>query len=446
MKPPTPRVNAPRRFLLSIAPIGAAIAVLLSYPGIHAQSEAEHWVGTWATAVVSSQQTFSLPPIFQQRPAPPPQPAATPPPQPLQSISNQTLREIVHTSIGGSRYRVVFTNAFGTKPLTIGAAHIAARTSEAAIATNSAKPLMFAGKASTTIPVGAVMFSDPIDFTAQPFADLAIDVYVPGDTTGSPLTMHNGALQTSYVSEPGNHTGKAQLPLARTVTNWYLLARVELIAPPSVGAVVTLGDSITDGTSSTPDTNHRWPNYFAERFGSASGGTMGVLNLGIGGNRLLSDGLGISALARFDRDVAAQSGVTHVVLLEGINDIGWAGDEASPTAADLIAAHQQLIARAHARGLKIFGATLTPFVGARYQTDVGEAKRQEINRWIRTGGAYDGVIDFDAAVRDPNQLTKALPVYDPGDHLHFTDAGYQKMADTIDLNFFKLTAGRPASR
>jgi lysophospholipase L1-like esterase len=446
MTPSASPVPLPRRFLLSIATIAAVVAVL-SYPGIHAQNGAEHWVGTWATAVVSSQQVFSLPPIFQQRPAPPPQPAAAPAaPQPLQSISNQTLREIVHTSIGGSRYRVVFTNAFGTKPLTIGAAHIAVRTSEAAIATNSAKSLMFAGKSSVTIPVGAVMFSDPIDFTAQPSADLAIDVFVPDDTTGSPLTTHTGALQTSYLSEPGNHVGKAQFPVARTVMNWYLLSRVELVAPASVGAVVTFGDSITDGTASTPDANHRWPNYLAARFGAASGGAMGVLNLGIGGNRLLSDGLGISALARFDRDVAAQSGVTHVVLLEGINDIGWAGEEASPTAADLIAAHQQMIARAHARGLKIFGGTLTPYVGARYQTDMGEAKRQEINKWIRTSGAYDGVIDFDGAVRDPKQPTKALPMYDPGDHLHFTDAGYQKMADAVDLNLFKLAGRLPASR
>jgi lysophospholipase L1-like esterase len=281
------------------------------------------------------------------------------------------------------------------------------------------------------------MVSDPVNFTAPPFADLAIDAYVPGDTTGSPLTLHGSAMQTSYLSETGDHSGQSPFPVARPIASWYLLSRVEVVAPSSVGAVVTFGDSITDGTASTGNANHRWPDDLARRLASMTGGPMGVLNLGIAGNRLLSDGLGIGALARFDRDVTSQSGITHMTLLEGINDIGFGGDDASPTAAELIAAHQQLIARAHARGLKVFGATLTPFEGALYQTAVGEAKRQEVNKWIRTSGSYDGVIDFEAVVRDPDHQTRTRAAFDPGDHLHFTDAGYQAMADAIELSLFK---------
>jgi lysophospholipase L1-like esterase len=250
--------------------------------------------------------------------------------------------------------------------------------------------------------------------------------------------MHTTGLQTSYLSQPGNHAGKLDIPVLRTTQSSYFLSRVEVVAPASVGAVITFGDSITDGTASTPDANHRWPDYFARRV-SGMGGSVSVLNLGIAGNRLVSDGLGISALARFDRDVSSQSGVTHMVLMEGINDIGFAGDDALPNAADVIAAQQQLIARAHARGLKIFGATLTPYEGARYYTTIGEAKRQEVNRWIRTSGMYDGIVDFDAAVRDPNHPARIIGAFDPGDHLHFTDAGYQKMSETPDLKFFKMT-------
>jgi lysophospholipase L1-like esterase len=203
--------------------------------------------------------------------------------------------------------------------------------------------------------------------------------------------------------------------------------------------LVALGDSITDGTRSTPDTNNRWPNHFAKRL-AAQNIRMGVMNLGISGNRVLSDGAGVSAQARFDRDVLAQPGVTHVVFMEGINDIGGGRENASPTAADVIGAHRQIIERAHARGLKIIGATLTPFEGAGYYTAVGEAKRQAVNQWIRTSKAYDGVIDFDAALRDPAQPTKFLPKYDSGDHLHPSDAGYEVMANTINLELFGIRA------
>ena len=436
-----------RRLMTALFALGVALGLALSH-GVAAQGgRGDHWVGTWATAVVSSQQAVTLPPSLRRlQPAGQEGAERVQLPQPIQSFNNQTVRQIVHTSIGGSRARVVISNAFGTAPLTIGAAQIAVRAEEAAVAPGSGRPLSFRGTGSVTIPPGAVLFSDAVDMTVAPYADLVIDVFVPGDTAGMPLTMHTGALQTTYVSEPGNHVGEASFPAAMTVPSWYFVARVEVLAPATVGAVVTFGDSITDGTASTPNANRRWPDGLARRVSSAGPNAMAVLNLGIGGNRLLSDGMGISGLARFDRDVAAQSGATHVIVLEGINDIGFAGDDPSPSAANLIAAHQQLIARAHAHGLTILGATLTPYEGAAYATKVGEAKRQALNQWIRTSRAYDGVIDFDAATRDSSQPGRILPAFDPGDHLHPNDAGYQAMADGIDLGLFKKVAkaGRPS--
>jgi len=432
-----------RRFTGCVVALVAAGLVAIQAQGTRVS---ERWVGTWATAVVSSQQRFELPASLRRTPPPQPSGTARPAPQPpIQSFNNQTVRQIVHTSIGGSRLRVVFSNAFGPAPLAIGAAGVALRGLDASIAVGSSRPLLFAGKAATMIPAGAVVFSDPVNLTFAPFADLAIDAYLPGDTAGMPLTMHSGALQTNYVSEAGDHTGKTDFPTARTVASWYFVGRVEVVAPEPVSAVVTLGDSITDGTASTANANHRWPDDLAKRLASGSGAHMAVLNLGIGGNRLLSDGMGVSALTRFDRDVAAQTGVTDVIVLEGINDIGFAGDNSSPSASDIIAAHQQLIARAHALGLKIFGGTLTPFDGAAYATAVGEAKRMDINKWIRTSGAYDGVVDFEAAVRDPKQPSKEILSFDPGDHLHLTDSGYQAMADAVDLRFFRMPA-RASSR
>jgi len=209
-----------------------------------------------------------------------------------------------------------------------------------------------------------------------------------------------------------------------------------------VGAIATFGDSITDGTRSTADTNNRWPDHLARRLAAQGNGQLAVMNLGIAGNRLLSEApgyaaSGINALARFERDVIAQPGITHVIVMEGINDIGLAGKNERPSADDLIAAHRQMIERAHARGLRIYGATLTPFEGAAYFTQEGEAKRLAVNRWIRTSGMYDGVIDFEMIVRDPSAPTKILPAYDSGDHLHPDDAGYKAMGESVDLALFK---------
>ena len=355
-------------------------------------------------------------------------------------FNNQTLRQIVHASIGGNRARVVLTNTFGTVPITVGAAHIARRETAAAIVPASDRALTFSGRPTITIPAGAMVYSDPVDLNVPSLGDLAIDLYLPGDTnTSSPITMHNGAFQTSYVSQTGNHAGMAALPSVATTPSWFLLSRVEVMAPQSVGAVVTFGDSITDGTRSTPDTNHRWPDLLAARL-MTGGAQMAVLNAGIAGNRILSEGAfnaGINALARFERNALDQPGVTHMVVLEGINDIGNARQNPTPTAEDIIAGYKQMVERAHTRGLKIYGATLTPFEGAAYFTTEGEAKRQAVNQWIRTSRAYDGVIDFDAATRDSASPTKFLPQYDSGDHLHPNDAGYQAMANAVDLALFK---------
>jgi lysophospholipase L1-like esterase len=337
---------------------------------------------------------------------------------------------------------VVLGNEFGTAPLTIGAASIALCDKDAKIAANSSRALVFGGRPSVTIPAGASMISDPVDENVPPMGDLAIDLYLPEEMTPvtSPLTVHAGASQVNYVSSTGNFAGSADLPVSSTTPSWYLIERVEVVAPAETAAIVTFGDSITDGARSTPNTNNRWPDHLAKRLLARPGNTkLAILNTGIGGNRLLSDSIanfGINALARFDRDVLAQPGATYVVVLEGINDIGNARANPVPSAADLIGAQEQMIQRAHAHGLKIFGATLTPFEGAAYFTPEGEGKRQAINNWIRTSKAYDGVIDFDSATRDPASPGKFLALYDSGDHLHPNDAGYEAMGKSIDLNLF----------
>jgi len=334
--------------------------------------------------------------------------------------------------------RIVLSNAFGTAPIEIGAGNIALRDKDSSLVTSSVKPLTVAGASTFTVLAGATLVTDPIDLAVPPVSDLVIDLYVPNDLgiSPSPVTTHNGASQTNFVSETGNHSGVTNLPVNARSGAWFMIARVEVMAPAGTAAVVTFGDSITDGARSTADTNNRWPDQLARRLAARKGGGVAVLNAGISGNRVLGDGAGVSALARFDRDVLMQTGVTHVVVMEGINDIGIARNNPSPSADDLIAGHKQLIDRAHARGLKIYGATLTPYEGAAYYSPEGEAKRQALNNWIRTSKAYDGVIDFDMVTRDPAAPTKFLPAYDSGDHLHPGDAGYKAMGDAVDLALF----------
>jgi lysophospholipase L1-like esterase len=331
--------------------------------------------------------------------------------------------------------RVVLSNAFGTAPLEIGAGDVGLRDKDANVVAASVKPLTFGGRPKATILAGATLVSDPVAVKVAPLSDLVVDLYIPGDigVSPSPATTHNGAGQTNYLSETGDHTGDPSFKAAGQTNAWFLLARVEVPGNANTKAIVAFGDSITDGARSTPNTNSRWPDQLARRLG----GNVAVLNAGISGNRVLGDGAGVSALARFDRDVLMQTGVTHVVVMEGINDIGVARNNASPSADDLIAGHQQLIERAHARGLKIIGATLTPYDGAAYCTPEGEAKRQALNDWIRTSGAYDGVIDFDAVTRDPAAPSKFAAFADSGDHLHPGDAGYKAMGEAVDLALFK---------
>jgi lysophospholipase L1-like esterase len=430
------------------SPLNALIAVVavvgLGAGTLHAQ-RGEKWVGTWATGGAWRPSGQPVPPAAPPIVPPVVQPAGIPaqPPARVQHFNNQTLRQVVHTSIGGSRVRLVLSNVFGTAPMQIGAASVGLREKDATLAAGSTRPLTFSTRPSVTIPAGAIVISDPVSLTFPAMADLAIDLFLPGNTESWPsaLTMHNTGLQTNYVSPAGNHAGMAFTPEA-TITSWFLLARVEVMAPASTLTVVTVGDSITDGTRSTTDANRRWPDELTRRLqAKASTRGISVLNVGIGGNRLLSEGLsnfGINALARFDRDVLAQPGVTHVVVLEGINDIGMAARGSStPSAEDLIGAHRQLVERAHTKGLKIFGATLTPFEGANYFTAEGEAKRQAVNEWLRTSKIYDAIIDFDAAVRDPQRPTKILAAYDSGDALHPSDAGYKAMAAAVDLALFK---------
>jgi len=421
------------RSVMTRVALGAAVCLLLTpAPSGQTTQALEHWVGAWSASPIG------------RPPYPPPTPVAagqpaTPQAPRLVFPRDQTLREIVRTTIGGTHLRVVVSNAFGTAPLVVGAAHVALRDKDAAIVAASGHPLTFAGKPGVTIPAGALLLSDPVALAVAAFADLAVDLYLPGDTGGQTLTVHRSAFQTSYLSDSGNHVGAADLIGATRLTSWYFLTGVEVRTAEHPAVVVTLGDSITDGTGSTLDANLRWPDHLARRL-MAAGANAAVLNAGISGNRLLSEGIpesGVNILARLDRDVLAQPGVTHVVVMEGINDIGNARENPSPSAADLIAAHTQLIERAHARGLKIYGATLTPFEGAAYFTETGEAKRQALNEWIRSGHVYDGVIDFDAAVRDPQHPARFLPADESRDHLHPSDAGYLAMGSAVDLTLFK---------
>ncbi|MGE3706351.1 MAG: SGNH/GDSL hydrolase family protein [Vicinamibacterales bacterium] len=411
------RARAPRAALAAFLFVAASTT-----PAPALAQGTDHWVGTWATATVSGAASATPAPQAAQPQAPPP------------SFNNQTLRQIVRVGLGGERVRVVLTNAFGTTPLTVAATHVALREKGAAIKNGTDRSVTFDGRPAVTIPAGAVVVSDPVSLTVPAFADLAVSIYLPDATAPSPATLHTLAVQTNYVTASGNQVSAPDLADAKTNQNWFYLARIEVATPEPAGAVVTLGDSITDGTRSTPDTNNRWPNHLAKRL-AAQGMKMGVMDVGISANRLLSEPVGPAALARFDRDVLAQTGVTHVTVLEGINDIR----RTPVTVADLIFAHKQLIARAHAKGLKIFGATLLPFEGDSQYKPETEAKRQGLNQWIRTSGAYDGVIDFDAAVRDPKQPTKILEWYDSGDHLHPNDAGYEAMAAAIDLKIFAGT-------
>jgi lysophospholipase L1-like esterase len=401
----------------------------------------EHWVATWGTA----QQLIRTPP-----PATPPAATTaaavprTPPPGraqqqaiALNGFKNQTVRMVLRTSIGGSRLRVTVANTFGGTPVVVGAAHVALRAKESEIVPGSDRALTFNGKPGCTIGPGMVILSDPVDLSVPVLGDLTVSLYFPGET-GPPAT-HATGLHTTYISKEGDTTGAASMPEAITTQSYYFLAGVDVMAPADTSLIVAFGDSITDGSLSTPNTDRSWPARLAVRLAADKRtASLAIVNMGIGGNRLLRDMTGASALARLDRDVLSQAGVKWLVLIEGINDIGRGSTMPGEavTADELIGAYRQIIERARTHGIKVIGGTLTPFEGAGYAREDGEVIRQAVNQWIRTGGAYDAVVDFEAATRDPANPKRFRPEFDPGDHLHPNDAGYQAMADAVDLAIF----------
>ena len=357
-------------------------------------------------------------------------------------LRNQTLREIVHTTIGGTELRIRISNKFGQEALLIGAVHVAMRGEAALIVPATDRAVTFSGQTAMSVPVGAFVLSDPVPLRVSAHEDLAVSIYFPEDTPER--TIHPTALQESYLSGPGNIVGANTILDAAIMKSWSFLVGVDVAAEKDTSLIAAFGDSITDGTQSTPNTNRRWPDILSQRLSARAKNKVGVVNAGIAGSRLLFDsgGAGPSGLERFDRDVLSQPGVRYVIVLEGINDIGAPGPymplSETVTAADLIAGYRQLIERAHEKGIKIYGCTLTPFEGsAPYYSLANEQKREAVNRWIRTGNAFDGVIDFDEAVRDPKNVNQLLAPYASRDHLHPSDAGYKAMADSIDLSSFK---------
>jgi lysophospholipase L1-like esterase len=376
-----------------------------------------------------------------QTPAPPNAPSQGRPAPFIYGETDTTIREIVHVSIGGPQVRVVFTNEFGTDSLTIGAAHVAVSQGGSTINTvpASSAGLTFGGRPSVTIPPGALVVSDPANITLPPQADLAISFFLPAQPIKQ-LSQHGYADQTSFTA-PGNVVGAKSLEEPKEIQAWPFLKSVDVKASAHAGAVVAFGDSITDGAYATRNMNARWPDVLARRLAADKRtGDLGVLNLGIGGNRVLHDNTGPSALARFDRDVIAQAGVKYLIVLEAINDIGHAYDPGRAydvvSADDLITGYIQMVERAHMHGIKVYLATLTPYVGAKYQSPAGEDVRKGLNNWIRTNKVADGFIDFDRVAQDPAHPDMFLPAYDHGDHLHPGDAGYKAMGDSIDLSLF----------
>lgn len=372
------------------------------------------WVGTWGAAPQLTE------------------PANLPP---APGLSGSTLRQIVHVSIGGNQLRVRFSNAFGNGPVTIAAAAVAAAGDHGTIRPDSSRPLSFGGGTTATIAPGTQAVSDPVDFALPPLSDLAVTVFFGG--VSPDVTGHPGARCTSYLQK-GDGVSATALPAAVSMPHWYILSGVEVQTDHPGGVLAILGDSITDGRGSTTDQNRRWPDDLARRLqAEARTAQIGVLNEGIGGNRLLHAGLGPSALSRLDRDVLEQNDVRWLIVFEGVNDLGTAPpDERGEVARQVIAAYEEIIRRAHARHIRVYGATITPFGRSFYDSPAREANRETVNHWIRTSGQFDGVIDFAAAVRDPTDPTRLGPAVDCGDHLHLSDQGYAVLAGAIDLNWF----------
>lgn len=376
------------------------------------------WIGTWA----------SSPQLAEAKDIPP-----------ELNGSSVTIRQVVHVSAGGSKIRVRFSNAFGTASLHLAKAHVAISAGNGSVRIESDRELTFHGRTAVSIPAGALVISDALDFQLPALSDLAITAYFKD--LPSTVTAHPGSRTTSYIL-PGDAVAAPSMSQATKVDHWYYINGLDVLSQSCRGSVAILGDSITDGAGSTTNANDRWPDELS-RLLDANSDTQGIgaLNHGIGGNRLLRDGLGPNALARFDRDVLAQTGIRWLIVLEGTNDLGTRLDvkkknEGWATVEDMIASYEQIIARAHTHGIRVMGATLTPFCGSSYSSADTEADRQKINHWILTGGAFDSVVDFDKIVRDPNAPDRLLPAFDSGDHLHLSPAGYAAMAHAVPLSWF----------
>jgi lysophospholipase L1-like esterase len=375
------------------------------------------WNGTWATSPMVADGGFSVHPF-----------------------SATTLREIVHVSTGGSQVRVRFTNAYGKDQLIIRDAHVALSAGDGAINSGTDHALTFGGSDTISIPPGAEIYSDPVALDVPPLSDLAISFFLPSQVMRAE-TYHAFADQDNFLAD-GDQASAASLAQPKTIDSWYFLDGVDVNAVHGSHSVVTLGDSITDGAHSTRNGNDRWPDVLAEQLQHDPAlEHIGVLNQGIGGNRVLNDQAGPSALARLDRDVLSQDGARYVIILESINDIGRLHHLTAPEdnidAQNLEEGLRQIVEAAHEHGMKVFGATLTPYQGAGYYSEKGEQVREAVNNWIRTSGTLDGVVDFDKITRDPQNPLQFNPLYDSGDHLHPNDAGYKAMGDGIDLALFK---------
>ena len=382
------------------------------------------WVGSWA----ASQQI--------------PEPQNT---LVSEDLRNATLRQVVHLSIGGPVLRVHLSNAFGTAPLHFTSVHIARPVSAgvAKIDPSSDKALTFSGSSDVIVPAGAEFISDPIDYPVAAGSNLAVTLHL--DAPPAQETGHPGSRATSYLVH-GDQVSAADLPDAKKVDHWYLLGGVDVMGPSNGVAIVILGDSITDGHGATTNGNDRWTDVLAQRLqGSPATRSLGVLNQGIGGNNLLTDGLGPNALARVDRDVLAQTGVRYLIVLEGVNDLGGLArhGEVSPAEHSALVhrieeAYQQIVLRAHAHGIKVIGATILPYTGSDFYHPgpSSEADRQAVNQWIRTPGHFDEIVDFDKIARDPAHPERLLPEYDSGDHLHPSPAGYSAMGGAVPLSIF----------
>jgi lysophospholipase L1-like esterase len=362
-------------------------------------------------------------------------------------LANSTVRQTIHTSVGGRRLRLRFSNAFGGTALPITRVSVAlpagGQAGVSAIQPATTRAVTFFGRPSVVVPVGAQVVTDPLTFDVAAQFNLTVTIYLAAGQASNNITSHPGSRTTTYLLA-GDHVDAADLPAATHTDHWYFLSGLEVWSPSTTAAVVMLGDSLTDGRGSTTNMNNRWPDQLLARLQSRHDtADIAVLNQAAGGNRVLNDGLGPNALARLDRDVLTPSGVRWLLVFEGVNDIGTA--EPTETgqrnvAADLIAAYDQIIVRAHAQGIRVYGATLLPFGGnTGYDDPAGlrETARQTVNTWIRTAGRFDSVIDFDRATRDPANPRQLLAAFDDGDHLHLNPTGYQAVADAVPARLFR---------